>query len=137
MVTVVPKKAFDALNKKVTEDSEKRVKFDYEDFKKKVMHYTFVKDSSVDANVREYHKQVIGGLLRSIRDSGKGISKETAMYVINIGEEYDFIYFSGMKPMMQSLINENGRQFDVMDTEDREGNKYRLYFEVTDFFGHY
>lgn len=44
MVTVVPKKAFDALNKKVTEDSEKRIKFDYEDFKKKVMHYTFVKD---------------------------------------------------------------------------------------------
>lgn len=107
------------------------------DFTNISAHYTFVKDSSVDANVREYHKQVIGGLLRSIRDSGKGISKETAMYVINIGEEYDFIYFSGMKPMMQSLINENGRQFDVMDTEDREGNKYRLYFEVTDFFGHY
>lgn len=107
------------------------------DFTNISAHYTFVKDTSVDANVREFHKEVIGGLLRSIRDSGKGVSTETAMYVINIGEEYDLIYFSGMKPVMQSLIDENGRQFDVMETEDQEGKRYRMYFEVTDFFGHY
>lgn len=107
------------------------------DFTNISAHYTFVKDSSVDANAREFHKEVIGGLLRSIRDSGKGVSTETAMYVINIGEEYDLIYFSGMKPVKQSLIDENGRQFDVMETEDQEGKRYRMYFEVTDFFGHY
>ncbi len=107
------------------------------DFTNISAHYTFVKDTSVDANVREFHKEVIGGLLRSIRDSGKGVSTETAMYVINIGEEYDLIYFSGMKPVKQSLIDENGRQFDVMETEDQEGKRYRMYFEVTDFFGHY
>lgn len=107
------------------------------DFTNISAHYTFVKDTSVDANVREFHKEVIGGLLRSIRDSGKGVSTETAMYVINIGEEYDLIYFSGMKPVKQSLIDENGRQFDVMEAEDQEGKRYRMYFEVTDFFGHY
>ena len=44
MVTVVTKKAFDALNKKVSEDSEKKSKFDYDDFKKEVIHYSMVND---------------------------------------------------------------------------------------------
>lgn len=44
MLTVVPKKEFDELNKKVSEAEPKKQKFNYEDFKKEVMHYSMVND---------------------------------------------------------------------------------------------
>ncbi|MBR6855795.1 MAG: DUF4919 domain-containing protein [Fibrobacter sp.] len=107
------------------------------DFTNISAHYTFVTSPSTDENVKEFHKQVIKGLLNSISDSGQGNSTENAMYVINIGEEYDFLYFNGFKPIRQELIEENGHQYDRMITEGGDGNKYQFYFDVTDFFGHY
>lgn len=107
------------------------------DFTNIFAHYTIATSPNVDDNVKEFHKQVVGGLLRSIRDSGQGNSTENAMYVINIGEEYDFLHFSGFKPIRQELIEENGRQYDRMITEGNDGKKYQFYFDVTDFFGHY
>lgn len=107
------------------------------DFTNIFAHYTIATSPNVDDNVKEFHKQVVGGLLRSIRDSGQGNSTENAMYVINIGEEYDFLHFSGFNPVRQELIEENGRQYDRMITEGNDGNKYQFYFDVTDFFGHY
>lgn len=107
------------------------------DFTNISAHYTFVTSPSTDENVKEFHKQIIGALLRSIRDSGKGYSTGTAMYVINIGEEYDFIYLNGFKPVRQALVQENGRYYDHMITEGNDGKKYQFYFDVTDFFGHY
>ena len=59
------------------------------------------------------------------------------MYVINIAEEYDYIFFSGLRPISQALIYENNQQIDVMGAVDEEGNQYQMYFNVTDFFGHY
>ena len=107
------------------------------DFTNIFAHYTIATHPNVDENVKEFHKKVVGELLRSIRDSGQGNSTKTAMYVINIGEEYDFLHFSGFKPVRQELVEENGRQYDRMITEGNDGNKYQFYFDVTDFFGHY
>ena len=107
------------------------------DFTNISAHYTFVTTPSVDDNVKEFHKQVINGLLNSIRESGQGNSTETAMYVINISEEYDFIYLSGFRPLRQELIEENGRHYDRLITDGGDGRKYQFYFDVTDFFGHY
>ena len=59
------------------------------------------------------------------------------MYVINIGEEYDFLLLGGLRPTGQALIQDNGRMYDLMKAVDEEGNNYQFYFEVTDFFGHY
>ncbi len=122
-------------------DNEEELKVSKElldvDFTNIFAHYTIATSPNVDDNVKEFHQKVIGKILQSIRDSGKGYSTETAMYVINIGEEYDFLHFNGFKPIRQELIEENGRQYDRMITEGNDGKKYQFYFDVTDFFGHY
>lgn len=122
-------------------DNEEELKVSKElldvDFTNIFAHYTIATSPNVDDNVKEFHQKVIGKILQSIGDSGKGYSTETAMYVINIGEEYDFLHFNGFKPIRQELIEENGRQYDRMITEGNDGKKYQFYFDVTDFFGHY
>ena len=100
-------------------------------------HYAFVSNPSTDSTVKEFHRQIITALLNSIRDSGEGTSPQNAMYVINIGEEYDFLLLGGLRPTGQALIQDNGRMYDLMKAVDEEGNNYQFYFEVTDFFGHY
>lgn len=100
-------------------------------------HFTIWSDTTENAETREYHRQVLVSLLTSIGESGRGTSVENAMYVISIGEEYDFLYLNGFNPTGQALIEENGRYFDQMDATDSEGKKYRFIFEVSDFFGHY
>ena len=107
------------------------------DFTNISAHYAVANHPSTDEKTKEFHTEVIKGLLNSIRDSGKGTSAETAMYVINIAEEYDYIFFSGLRPISQALIYENNQQIDVMGAVDEEGNQYQMYFNVTDFFGHY
>jgi len=107
------------------------------DFTNISAHYAFVASPSADSTVKEFHRQIIVALLNSIRDSGEGTSTQNAMYVINIGEEYDFLLLGGLRPTGQSLIQENGRQYDLMKAVDEDGNNYQFFFDVTDFFGHY
>lgn len=107
------------------------------DFTNISAHYAIVSNPSTDTTVKEFHKQIIMAILNSIRNSGKGTSPQNAMYVINIGEEYDFILLGGLKPTGQALVEENGRQYDLMKAVDEEGRNYQFYFDVTDFFGHY
>ena len=122
-------------------DSKEEIKVAQElldvDFTNISAHYAFVASPFADSTVKEFHRQVIVALLNSIRDSGEGTSTQNAMYVINIGEEYDFLLLGGLRPTGQALIQDNGRQYDLMKAEDEEGRKYQFYFDVTDFFGHY
>ena len=107
------------------------------DFTNISAHYAFVSSPSVDSTVKEFHRQIIIAILNSIRNSGEGTSPQNAMYVINIGEEYDFLLLGGLKPTGQALIQDNGRQYDLMKAVDEEGRNYQFFFDVTDFFGHY
>lgn len=50
MVTIVPKEAFDKLNG-ISEAKAAKKKFDYEDFKKEVIHYSMVKDYLKDKDI--------------------------------------------------------------------------------------
>ena len=107
------------------------------DFTNISAHYAFLASPSTDSTVKEFHRQIIKAMLHSIRNSGEGTSPQNAMYVINIGEEYDFLLLGGLKPTGQALIQDNGRQYDLMKAVDEEGRNYQFFFDVTDFFGHY
>lgn len=50
MVTIVPKEAFDKLNG-ISEAKDAKKKFDYEDFKKEVIHYSMAKDYLKDKQI--------------------------------------------------------------------------------------
>lgn len=104
-------------------------------------HYVVTLDTTADSTTIAFHNAVLKGLFDSIYHSGKGISEETALYVINISEEYDFIGFLGFKFDRQSLVEKDGHYYDLMEASNgatgEARKEYRIYFDVTDFFGHY
>ncbi|MBM3249441.1 MAG: DUF4919 domain-containing protein [Candidatus Omnitrophica bacterium] len=79
----------------------------------------------------DFHKFVFDGLIKSIQDSGDGLSAKTAYKVINVAEEYDLLGFLGFKMENQRLVNEGGHFFDRMEVKNiKTGQNAVLYFNV-------
>lgn len=76
------------------------------------------------------HKQVVM-LYAAIRDTGNGQSMESAFHVINVTDEYGMMDLLGLSLKMQSLVEDKGQAFDVMELEDNEYGWKSLYFNVT------
>lgn len=70
-------------------------------------------------------------LLSAILSSGDGKTKESAIYVINIADEYALMYRFGVTPTSQSLVRENGQSYDRMELTNNEKGLKVLYFNVT------
>jgi hypothetical protein len=54
-----------------------------------------------------------------------------------VAEEYRWIgeHFPGYKRAGQALLNNNGRAYDVIDITTVSGERRKLYFDITAFFG--
>ena len=70
-------------------------------------------------------------LSSAILSSGDGLSKETAIYVINIADEYAIMTLYGLSLKMQSLIMVDGQKLDQMDLESNKYGWETLYFNTT------
>ena len=87
---------------------------------------------SGDKERSQYHRAFMDGLFRSIVGSGDGKTAETAFIVIDVEEEYAVIGLSGLKMLGQALDSGNGRAFDVLTVQEREGAQpMKLYFDIT------
>ncbi len=79
-------------------------------------------------------RQKAQAILDSILDSGDGNSPETAYVVINIVEEYAVLDHFGLRLTSQSLLNKDGRVYDVIVGTAEDGAERDFYFDVTIFF---
>ena len=70
-------------------------------------------------------------LSSAILSSGDGLSKETAIYVINIADEYAIMILYGLSLKMQSLITVDGQKLDQMDLVSNKYGWETLYFNTT------
>ena len=70
-------------------------------------------------------------LMSAILSSGNGKSMESAIYVINIADEYGILSFLGLTPTMQSLIKEKGESYDRLELKNNETGLTTLYFNTT------
>ena len=70
-------------------------------------------------------------LSSAILSSGDGLSKESAIHVINIGDEYAILNMYGLSLKMQSLIVEEGQKYDKMDLEPNKYGWESLYFNIS------
>ena len=70
-------------------------------------------------------------LSSAILSSGDGLSKESAIWVISIADEYAIMNLYGLSPKMQSLIKKDGQKFDKMDLEPNKYGWESLYFNTT------
>ncbi|HMJ24808.1 MAG TPA: DUF4919 domain-containing protein [Pyrinomonadaceae bacterium] len=80
------------------------------------------------ADKAAFHKFMFDGLMKSITGSGDGKTAETAFVVISTDEEYVLFNFLGLRPMGQSLINQNGHSYDRMTANDPKTNDPVVYF---------
>lgn len=78
------------------------------------------------------HDRIVRGLLASIDASGDGSSVATALTTYDTQELYSYLEFMGLKPISQSLINDEGRWYDVMTVSYQdEAREFKLYFDIT------
>jgi uncharacterized phage-associated protein len=79
------------------------------------------------------HRKIADGLVASILKSGTGKSPETAYKVISISEEYMALLYLELSATEQSLIEENGRFYDLITAKDLNGKTHEIYFDITLF----
>lgn len=84
--------------------------------------------------LQEQHMEVVDGVLNSILKSGDGSSTKTAFKVICIPEEYWTMYRLDYEIVSQSLIEKEGKFFDLLEGKDLNGKKAEVYFDVTSFY---
>ena len=76
------------------------------------------------------YEQVIM-LLSAVTSTGDGRSKETAFHVICVTDEYGIMDVFGLSPKMQSLVEDKGQSYDVMELEENEYGLESMYFNIT------
>ena len=81
-----------------------------------------------------HHKAMVGGLLRSINQSGDGKTPRTAWQVISVGEEYALLSVLGLNKDKQSLVRADGHVYDRLDTRDKTGAVETRYFNIDRLF---
>jgi hypothetical protein len=78
---------------------------------------------------------VANGLLRSIRDSGDGMTAETAYVVIGVAEEYSFLGALGVQVARQSLVQSARGPVDALEVVNpANGERRTVYFDVSRLF---
>ncbi len=87
----------------------------------------------------EFHKKVYLNLVKSIITDGDGKSAKTAWTVISVDEEYAVLSALGFRRTVQSLINENGSKYDVLEAFNIENKEEtaKFYFNVDIVFKGY
>ena len=76
------------------------------------------------------HNQVVM-LLSAVTSTGDGSSKETAFHVISVADEYGIMDIFGLSPTMQSLVEDKGQSYDVMELKENKYGLKSMYFNIT------
>jgi len=78
---------------------------------------------------------VANGLLASIRESGDGMTAETAYVVIGVAEEYSFLGAVGVQVARQSLVQSTRGPVDALEVVNpANGERRTVYFDVSRLF---
>jgi hypothetical protein len=76
-------------------------------------------------------QMILGGILKSIADSGDGKSAATAYFTVDPSEEYIFMELVlGLSPKGQALSHKDGHDYDVMTAVDDAGKESTLWFNT-------
>ena len=79
------------------------------------------------------HFRWVKGLMDDLVASGDGESPETAYEVISVSEEYDAIYFFGLKKKSQALVS-GDIMSDLIVAIDDKGGEVSIYFNPAAHF---
>lgn len=83
-----------------------------------------------DTERAAFHRFMADGLLASIKSTKDGKTPETAFEVISVSEEYGLMRSLELRPIKQSLINNNGHFFDALVVVDKTNQQSTVYFNI-------
>lgn len=102
-----------------------------------ITHFIFsrIYEKQGDTQGQKFHETVFVNLLRSVIESGDGKSPETAMIVIDIEEEYNVLSVLGFEGESQTLVENDGKRFDLIRAKNPETGETRdFYFNIDLFY---
>jgi hypothetical protein len=83
----------------------------------------------------QFEREVADGLLRSIEQSGDGLTPETAYVVIGIAEEYSLLGPKNLQVVRQSLLQTDRGPVDALEVVNQQnGERQTVYFDVSRLF---
>lgn len=110
--------------------ADKLLSDNYLDLEGHLLAHAAAKRQKDEASAKQ-HEYMLDGLFKAITDSGDGKSTRTAWQVISVREEYIVCQMMEARVLKQSLIQENGHNYDQLtvrrekDSQDRD-----LFFNV-------
>jgi hypothetical protein len=98
--------------------------------------------SALNGKVGNNEKQnelrgLLFGIHQAIAHSGDGLSPETAVHVIAIQEEYDWLYDKRLTRVLQKLVDTPLGKFDVLTARNNAGERRDYYFNITRMYAMY
>jgi hypothetical protein len=87
-----------------------------------------------DESTAKFHHDVAVGLIRSIAHSGDGTSADSPYVVMEVGEEYAFLYSQGYQIKMQALVKCGKGECDAMTVQGQDGTTKTFLFDVSRAF---
>jgi Domain of unknown function (DUF4919) len=93
--------------------------------------YSFLAGKLGDTTKQTELRGLIFGVQQAIARSGDGKSPQSAIHVIFITEEYDWLREKKLTRIQQRLLNADGQLFDVLRVKDTQGNEHEVYFNIT------
>ena len=70
-------------------------------------------------------------LVNAMMMSGDGKSMESAVYINSVSDEYGLLSIFGLNPTMQSLTENRGESYDVLELEENDFGLKSFYFNIT------
>lgn len=99
--------------------------------------YSFLLGRTGDTAGQTRLRGQLFGVQQAIGHSGDGLSMATAIEVLMVNEEYEWLTERRLRRSRQSLVHENGRSYDVMEVRDAAGQEQKYYFDITRMFKRY
>lgn len=88
--------------------------------------------SNPEVNMARY---IYSKLMASIIATGSGKSEAEAIVVISASDEYNVIGWLGYRSTMQSLLNKDNHNFDLLSGINKQQEKREFYFNIDKPFG--
>ncbi len=89
-----------------------------------------------DETKTKFHENAFRSLMDAIFEYD-GLTAKTAMLSIGISEQYFVMSVLGFQRKSKGLVEENGSMFDVHDSENKDGDTRKFYFNIDKVFGRF
>jgi len=95
-------------------------------------HYAsfIIYDQRGDQAKAEFHRAIVQGLLKSLSDSGDGMSENTGIVVVATAEEYSFLGFRGYRVVRQGMAKSDTGPVDAFAVTTYDNQGATIYFDL-------